>query len=343
MERKLKILVIKFKYLGDVVLATPALRALREKWPGADLHVLVAQEAAPLLEHIPWISKVWAYPRRRGRAQIREVWPLLRRLRAERFDRTVDLAGNDRGALTSLLCAAPRRLGVIAPLGFFGRRFCYNETIPEAHLDQHESKRDAHVLGAWGVGPPSRWDLEVHPDPQAVEAVRGLLPPSGIICHITTSQTKKEWPIQHWFALRELAAQRNHSLYFTAGPSPREQALLEDLRKLGVLARQCGPAGLSLPQLIALFSLARLVVSVDTAPLHVAAGLGLATISLFGSSRALQFAPLGPIHRVLTAKSCQCSVDARVCSAPVPCLTTLRPGEVWSAIEAQLALPAAHV
>ena len=54
-----KILVIHLKYLGDLVLATAALRSLRAFFPEAELHVATAAEAAPLLQHVPWLASVW--------------------------------------------------------------------------------------------------------------------------------------------------------------------------------------------------------------------------------------------------------------------------------------------
>jgi heptosyltransferase-3 len=63
-----KILAIQFKYLGDAVLLTPALRALRKQFPGAELHLLVPEEIAPILLHLPWLNCVWPMPRRRGSA-----------------------------------------------------------------------------------------------------------------------------------------------------------------------------------------------------------------------------------------------------------------------------------
>ena len=98
-----KILAIQFKYLGDAVLLTPALRALRKQFPDAELHLLVPEEVAPVLQHLPWLNRVWPMPRRRGSASLRQTWPVVRALRRERFDRSVDFAGNDRGAILSLL------------------------------------------------------------------------------------------------------------------------------------------------------------------------------------------------------------------------------------------------
>ena len=111
---KTKILAIKFKYLGDVVVVVPALRALRDQWPDAELHALVAEDAAPLLRHLPWLDKVWALPRTRGQARLAESWPIIRALRREKFDRSVDFVGNDRGAILSRLIGARERLGVVA-------------------------------------------------------------------------------------------------------------------------------------------------------------------------------------------------------------------------------------
>ena len=103
-----KLLAIHFKYLGDVVVATPTLRALRRAYPDWELHVLVPEEAAPLLRCIAWIDRVWAFPRRRGRLNIGASWPMIMQLRRERFAVSIDFAGNDRGALLSFLIGAAR-------------------------------------------------------------------------------------------------------------------------------------------------------------------------------------------------------------------------------------------
>src|SRR5260221_570825 len=103
----------------------PALRALKEHFGDCALHALVPQEVVPLLEHLPWLTRVWGMPRTRGRARFQQSWPILRGLRQEHFDRSVDFGGNDRGAILSLLCGARERLAPLTEKGFLGRRFCY--------------------------------------------------------------------------------------------------------------------------------------------------------------------------------------------------------------------------
>ena len=66
-----KILAIQFKYFGDAVLFTPALRALRKQLPDCELHLLVPEELAPLFQHLSWLNRVWPMPRRRGSASLR--------------------------------------------------------------------------------------------------------------------------------------------------------------------------------------------------------------------------------------------------------------------------------
>src|SRR5437667_6862309 len=107
----------------------PALRAIREHWPDCALHVLAAEEVVPVLNHLPWLNRVWAMPRTRGSPRFKQAWPIIRALRNQRFDRSVDFGGNDRGAILSLLSGARQRLGPIYSGGFLGRRFCYNQPM----------------------------------------------------------------------------------------------------------------------------------------------------------------------------------------------------------------------
>jgi len=332
---KEKILCLVFKYLGDVVVTIPALRALRARRPQDEIHLLVAEDALPLVKTLPWIDRAWAFPRTRGKARLRDSLPVIRALRRERFDLSLDFIGNDRGAFLSLSIGAKNRYGLDAPRGFFGRRWCYHHAVDEAPLDWHESRRHLHFLRPQDVNPEANLDLEIHADPALATAAAQILPQPAIIAHVSTSKPLKEWPLAHWRTLAELAKRDRVPLVFASGPSPRERALLTELT-------HAEPSTPVLPQItdlglyLAVLARAQLLVSGDTGPMHFAAGLGIPTLSLFGPSAVHQWAPLAPHARQLQAENCRCSHNQDVCTQPTPCLQTVTPELVWREISSML-------
>lgn len=331
-----KILCIVFKFLGDVVVSIPAIRALRRAKPQAEIHLLVAEDAAPLVETLPWLNKVWAFPRTRGKMRLADSLPMIRDLRRERFDLSLDFVGNDRGAFLSVAAGAKRRVGVRAPHGFFGRKRFYHQAVPEAPKAWHETRRHLHFLREFGVAPDATLNLELHPKPALLTEAKSLLPKAAIIGHISTSKPLKEWPLEHWRTLAQLAATEGHSLLFSAGPSPRERALLAQLTSSDPRLREL-PLIKTLDLYLAVLAQVEMLVSGDTGPMHFAAGLGIPTLSLFGPSLVDQWAPIAPLARVLKAPHCTCSPEQEVCTSPTPCLRGMSPQFVWNEIRALLA------
>lgn len=310
-----KILAIQFKYLGDAVFLTPALRALREHRPAAELHVLVASEIAPLLEHIPWITKVWSLPRTRGKARIRDSWPVIRALHRQGFDRSVDFGGNDRGAIMSYLSGARVRLGAVDEASLV-QKFCYSKAVSTATLPPSYVQSNLQLLADWQVPPPSSLALEVATDPTQAEAAARLLPPGTVICHLSTSQPRKEWPLTRWQEFYRLARAAGFSLAFSSGPGPREKSLLTQLKQMEpeIFALPVIP---SLKLFLAVIQRARAVVACDTGPLHFAAGLGLPVVGLFGADDSLwRAAPNYPAHQVIKSTEYAPAGAAPVASDP---------------------------
>jgi ADP-heptose:LPS heptosyltransferase len=322
-----KILALQFKYFGDAVLMTPALRALREKFPQGELHVLVPEQIAPVLQNLPWINRVWPMPRRRGRASLSLTWPVIRALRREKFDRSVDFAGNDRGAILSFFIGARQRLGWAQRGGFLGRQFCYHQRVVPENQVQHESARLAHLLSAWDIK-PSSLAAEIRADPALAATAEKLLPPGKILCHLASSQSKKEWPLAHWAALHQMSATAGIELIFTTGVGAREEALLKDFQRLAPAAPVLEPVP-NLALYLAVLQRAQVFVSGDTGPLHFAAGLGVPTLALFGPSSPAQWAPIGAQHRFLTGSPCTCG-NVGICENAKHCLAAITPEQVFA-------------
>jgi len=338
-ERPFKILAIVFKFLGDVVVSIPALRALKEARPEVELHLLVAEEAYPLIKTLPWVDRAWALPRTRGRARMRDTWPVIRALRAEKFDLSLDLIGNDRGAFLTLAAGAREKIGLNAPKGFLGRRYFYHEALAEAPVDWHETRRHLHFLRKLGVSAEAPLTLELHADPALQNAAAAILPRPAIIAHVSTSKPLKEWPHSHWSELARLARGDGHEIVFASGPAVRERDSLQTLGKIDPEIPQLPPIK-DLGVYLAVLARASLLVSGDTGPMHFAAALGTPTLSLFGPSLIHQWAPQAPFARWLQAAGCTCSAHQESCTAATHCLNRLTPAEVWA--EAKSLLKAAE-
>jgi ADP-heptose:LPS heptosyltransferase len=326
MPTESKILALQFKYFGDAVLLTPGLRAIREMFPKGELHVLVPEPIAPLLQHLPWISRVWPMPRRRGRASLSLTWPVIRALRREHFDRSVDFAGNDRGAILSFLIGARQRLGWAERGGFLGRKFCYNQRVVPENRMQHESARLAQLLSVWDIK-PSSLVTEIRADPTLAATAEKLLPPGKILCHLASSQPKKEWPLTHWAVLHQMAVGAGMELTFSTGIGVREESLLKDFKRLVPVAPILEPIP-DVALYLAVLQRAKGFVSGDTGPLHFAAGLGVPTLALFGPSSPAHWAPVGSQHRFLTGGFCSCG-NVGICESAKPCLAAITPDQVF--------------
>jgi len=330
-EKPLKILVIQFRYLGDTVLLVPALRAIRKRHPDCELHMLVPEEVGPLLRHLPWLNRLWLMPRKRGRALFAKSWPVLRALRAEKFDWSVDFGGIDRSAIVTFLVGARQRLGFLGPGGFWGRRFCYTHLVPLAPRDRHESLRLMRLLTAWGIDESGSLETEIHTDPALDAAAKKILPESKIICHLSSSQQKKEWPNTHWAALHQLAAAAGIELLFSTGVGAREEALLNEFKRLAPGAAILPPVP-DLALYLAVLKRARAFVTCDTGPLHFAAGVGTPTLTLFGPTSPVRWAPKGPHHRFLTGSACSCG-NTGVCQSANHCIAAITPEQVLAEIK----------
>ena len=330
--RHLRILAIKFKLLGDVAVMLPSLRAIHEHWPEAELHVLVREEAVPVLENIPWIHRVWGVSKRLGNGGLRRAWDAVRILRRLRFERSVDFEGNDRGAFLSLLIGAKKRLGSLAGGGFAGRQWCYHQVYGKASNGIHEVYRDIHTLEGWKVPPPSSFEPEVCAAPELTSVAGSLLPRKGaVLAHLSTSQPKKEWPVDCWAQIATRAAQRGIPLVFSSGVSTRERELLERLTALCPNVSLL-PEAPDLRTFIAVIARSSVFVSGDTGPLHLAAGLGVKTIGVFGPSDMAQWLPLSKNCKGLAGFSCECSGHARTCERTNPCIRGVSVEAVWKTI-----------
>lgn len=327
----MKILAIKFKFLGDVAVTIPALRALRQAYPNAELHFLVSEEAVPVIEYTPWIDKVWGYPRKKNQGTKQQALSIIRALRKEKFDLSIDFVGNDRGAWMSLAIGAQNRLGEKAPRGFLGRKYCYTYPMSKKFTDHiPEIDRGLELLSLIGVAKPNSLEPELFSNPKLKNFAQSSLPTDAILCHLSASAASKEWPVANWVDLYKQCPELHHRFVFSSGPSLRERKLLDDLSKQ-IPQAQTIKEVLSLEEFMALINYAHTVICGDTFSAHAAAGLKTPALVLFGPSLAKLWNPKGN-SIIVEAQSCKCRHSVYKCTNDTHCLSSLPAKQIHEAL-----------
>jgi heptosyltransferase-3 len=350
MQKARRILAVKLKKLGDVVLTVPALRAVRETCPDAHLAVLVNSGTESVLEDLDWIDEVLVFDRsskqgsllRRAARQMKFLMGIRRR----RFDLVIQLTKGDRGAVVAFLSGAPFRAGVDPEgRGFTGKRMLFTHLTSAPHWQAHAVEYNLSIVRELGMDTANR-DLEIVFSQEDVDAVDRLLAEAGVnsqapLVHVHPACS---WLFNCWTVdgmarlIDHLQAERGCKVVVTCGPAPRERQRCEE-----ILARsQTEPVSLvgrtTLKQLAALSGKAKLFVSGDTAPMHIAAAVGTPVVAIFGPAGPFNTGPWGPFHRVITkGYECQpCGRDGCDGSKRSDCLEDLTPEEVIPVVDEAL-------
>lgn len=297
LEPDAPVLVTRLRFLGDLILTLPLLRALRAAHPHGALHYLA--EPAPLetLAAQPEIDVHWPAPR--GTAHTAR---LAAALRTQRFGAVIDLFANPRSALLTRATGAPIRIGEARRI----RRHAYTEA---RRLVPGRSALEQHLDALRGLGfeppAPSRPELAV----RAAESARGLerwqevAGGPGIVLHLGATQPEKEWPAALAAAwLRGARAQWGTIVVTTSPARPQPAAA----------AAQAVPGTPLVPVLawrefMGFLQHARAVVTVDGAVTHAAVALGRPTVALFGPTDPVVWFPyetFGPYRVLHAAEGC---------------------------------------
>lgn len=297
----MKILVVKLSSLGDIVLATPAFRALRARWPEAEITVAVNREFVSLIAACPDVDAVLvrerATPTRRLKTLVQASWAGW--MRTGRFDLAIDLQGNFHSAAWTSLVRARRRAGL--GQGCRGWEFC----MPPSH-DRHAVDLCGAVverLSAPLLDRIPRLTISAADESIVADFLRGRgLPASGfLVVHPCTCWQSKEWPLDRYAAL--LGGLLNdprtpRSILITGSAAEARRAIA--LERLVGSPRVRSVAGcLPLEGCLALWSRAAVFLGGDTGPMHASAALGVPVVTLFGPTLPQVSGPIGAGHRVI--------------------------------------------
>ncbi len=326
--RVLRILLVRFSSIGDILLTTPLVRALRRRHPDAHLTFVTKRGMAPLLADNPHLSQVVALEPDEPLAQ------LAGHLRGLQPTHGLDLHGSLRSAALRLLVRcrwsgyAKRKLArtllVATKLDLYRGDVPVAERYFEAarRLDvQPDGGPPEFFLGAAARERVAHWLAER----QLEDAPIAALAPGA--AHAT-----KRWPIAHWQALAERLRGVGYRLVVLGGPEDRGAA-----QQLGPLAESAAGA-FTLQETGACLARAKVLISGDTGVMHMATGVGTPVVALFGPTvRAFGFFPYHARATVL-AQDLRCRPCSTMGTARCPlghhrCLVDLLPAQVAAAVE----------
>ncbi|MFN0067748.1 MAG: glycosyltransferase family 9 protein, partial [Limisphaerales bacterium] len=271
----MRLLFLKTKNIGDALLMTPALTAVREQYPRAEIWVVVRASCEGILAGCPAIDRLLttAEPEtdRRGPGAFRRDLALVRELRRARFDMAFELGDCDRGRWLAWLSGARVRCGArrYVRLGPVARRLL-NRWSDVDWVWCHRAEKDFHVVGAGlplrAEAPPLAFVRE-----RAQHWPGAPLDDSFAVLHPVARWPVKRWPAERWATVGRHLLGRVGRLVVSSGPDAEERALNAELvRSLGPRAVSTDGTA-SWAELAGLLWRARLFVGVDTAAMHLAA------------------------------------------------------------------------
>lgn len=295
-----RILVVKFRHHGDMLLTTPVIHSLKAAWPAANVDILLYEETRAMLTCHPDIHRIYAIDRtwkKKGvRFQLGQEWQLLKTLRQQRYDVVVNLADQWRSAIITRFTGAPLRLGFNFPKrqGILWQRCHTHLVATDRHQNMHTVEQNLSLLLPLNLAAIDS-TVRMHYAQADCQAVRQLLNGTGkyIVVQPTSRWFFKCWSDEKFAAMLQSLHDDGHTIVLTSAPDEKEIAMVNNI--ISLLASKdnvMSLAGqLTLNQLAALIDEARLFIGVDSVPMHMAAALKTPCVALFGPSKLVFWRP----------------------------------------------------
>ena len=327
-----KILLVQQNWLGDVLFATPAIRAVRKKYPAAHIACLVPPRVEAVLKHNPQINEVIVCD---DRASFFSpvFWKTALKLRAAKFDTAIFFHRSKTRAWLAWFGGIGERWGYASA----GRRHLLTRAVVPPPGSPHKIDFFLHLVEALGISPDGR-HMEFAPASEAATSLEKKLLGAGVsggepyaVVHAGGNWKLKRWPSEYFCQW----------IYFYLGQYGGKVVLCGTGDEKGIAAKIAArfPAGgvvslcgqTSLDELALLLKGARLLLSNDSGPIHLAASQRTKIVGLFGPTSAAQTGPVSEAPMRILSKDVGCRVPCYFSSCDYRvCMETLLPHEVFA-------------
>ena len=325
-----RILAVRTDRIGDAVLITPALALLRRRYPEAHIAVLVSPYTADIFKGNPAVNQI---------ITLKPTLELTRELRALKFDAAVLFFVDKRSVLPISLAGIPLRIGPGSKIW----SALLNKIIFQRRSKNpgHEADFNTALLEPLDIVPqkePCRIylsDEEKNAAALRLEREHGITAQDKlVILHPGSRGSAKNWPPQRYAELAALLLEANPQLKILLTGAPDEVPLLEEIRALSGKDIALTKDKLSLRELIAIISRARLLATNSTGPLHLAVAIGVHTVSFFPPLKGClpqRWGPYGEGHAVLMPKHPTCSKCTAEACQDFNCMASIAPAQALDA------------
>jgi ADP-heptose:LPS heptosyltransferase len=335
-----RILITRMKYIGDVVLTTPIIHALRDAYPDAYIAYLGDAKAVSLLEHNPFLNEI--IPFDFSRATTMYSLKMFAALYAKKFDLVIDLYSNPRSAVLSFATRAGTRIGGDSKY----RGKLYTHRIRDNGVLKSAIEYHYQSLVPLGISPTyasTAIYITERERQDAAEFLRTLgvdVSKKIVTLHPGATWPNKIWLKEHFRSLIERIVER-HDVNIICSPGPHDAELMR------YLTQNMPPRVVALPllpvrTLAAILSLTQVFVSNDSGPMHIGVAVGAKTIGIFGPEPIEIWFPydrtLGhlPLFKAIECSPCRTTSCYRSGSAYLECMKLIGVDEVYAAVSERL-------
>jgi predicted lipopolysaccharide heptosyltransferase III len=284
----LNVLLIQLKRIGDLILTVPAIAAVRKHFPQAHLTLIAAHGSRELLPAIPGVDRTLV-----ARGRVSDV-PQWFQIGSARFEYCLDFSRTDRSAFLTWLSGAKARITYDTVRKEPIRQLSYNEFIPSRVRSVHTV--DHHLallapLGVHDVSPEIHLLLPRAAQERAEQIIATEHLEDGfIVIHPGSARAEKFWVARRWAEVVN-AFHQQIPVVLTAGRSVMERLHIAEIKTQLQQPLVDLSGQLDLLTLAALLARARLLVTIDSAPMHLAAALGTPQLALFGPTNPFHWRP----------------------------------------------------
>ena len=325
------VLIIKLRYIGDVLLATPTVRAIKAARPDVRVTMMVNRGTEDVLSGNPDLDEIMVL----NTGSLASQWRFIAGLRRRRFDTVIDLTDGDRSAFLSWISGAPVRIGFNDDHRWRGR--CYTQVLQSVPGVQHRIDRDLDALKPLNIQAGSKDPLlrltseEMNSADQLLDQLGVQRSQPIVVLQPGARYWFKAWPPERFAELADQLTTQ-HGCQVLIGGSNQDIDLAQQIRQKAKSQPIVMAGQTTIKQFAAIAKKSVLFVGSDSGAMHIASAVGTPVVALFGPSSLREWGPRGgPVEVLYKGLDCRICYNTTCTRGEESCMRLIAVDEVSAA------------